>query len=51
VMSRGPLTSHPLQRCGITTCEDLQEVAKSTLVNGMELNVAVLMCLAAVGLS
>jgi hypothetical protein len=39
-----PLTSPPLQRCGITMCEDLQEVARSALVKGIDLQVAALMC-------
>jgi hypothetical protein len=39
-----PLTSPPLQRCGITTHEDLQEVTRSALVKGIESKVAVLMC-------
>jgi hypothetical protein len=33
---RCPLTSPPLQRHGVTTCEDRQEVARSALVNGIE---------------
>jgi hypothetical protein len=30
-MDRCPLTSPPLQKCSITTCEDLQEVTRSAL--------------------
>jgi hypothetical protein len=37
---------HPpfLQRCGITTHKDLQEVARSALVKKIKLNVAALIC-------
>jgi hypothetical protein len=37
-----PLTLPPLQKCGITTCEDCQEVARSALVKGIESKMAVL---------
>jgi hypothetical protein len=33
-----PLILPPFQKCGVTTHEDCQEVARSTLVKGMELN-------------
>jgi hypothetical protein len=34
-----PLTLPPLQKCGITTCEDCQEVSRSNLVEGIELKI------------
>jgi hypothetical protein len=37
-----PLTSPPLQRRGVTTHEDRQEVARSALVNGIESKMAAL---------
>jgi hypothetical protein len=37
-----PLTLPPLQKCGVTTCEDRQEVARSALVKGIELKMATL---------
>jgi hypothetical protein len=53
-MSKGKWTEAPyitlLQRCGITMCEDLQEVARSALVNGIESKMAALICRAALGL-
>jgi hypothetical protein len=48
---RCPLTSPPFQRCIVTTCKDLQLVARSAWVKGMELKIAVLICRAAPGLS
>jgi hypothetical protein len=33
---RCPLTLPPLQKCGVTTREARQEVARSALVNGIE---------------
>jgi hypothetical protein len=36
---RYPLTLPPLQKYGVTTCEDCQEVSRSTLVKGIELRV------------
>jgi hypothetical protein len=48
-MDRCPLTSPPLQRRGVTTCEDRQEVAKSALVNGIESKMAALIWRAAPG--
>jgi hypothetical protein len=44
-----PLTLPPLQRHGITTREDCQEVARSALVKEIELKRAVLMWRAALG--
>jgi hypothetical protein len=44
-----PLTLPPLQKCGVTTREDRQEVARSALVNGMESKMAALICRAALG--
>jgi hypothetical protein len=41
-MDRCPLTLPPLQKCGVTMCEDRQEVARSTLVKGIELKMAAL---------
>jgi hypothetical protein len=35
-----PLTLPPLQKCGVTTCEDCQEVARSALVKGIESKMA-----------
>jgi hypothetical protein len=37
-----PLTLPPLQRCGVTTREDCQEVARSALVKGIESKMATL---------
>jgi hypothetical protein len=44
-----PLTLPPLQRCSITMHEDHQEVARSTLVKGIESKMAVLIWCAAPG--
>jgi hypothetical protein len=41
-MDRCPLTLPPLQKRGVTTCEDLQEVARSALAKGIELKMATL---------
>jgi hypothetical protein len=41
-MDRSPLTLPPLQKHGVTTCKDRQEVARSTLVKGMESKMAAL---------
>jgi hypothetical protein len=40
-----PLILPPLAKCSVTTCEDRQEVARSALVKGIELKMAVLGCL------
>jgi hypothetical protein len=48
-MDRCPLTSSPLQRHGIVTREDLQEVARSALVKESESKVPTLICRAALG--
>jgi hypothetical protein len=40
---RCPLTLPPYQRCGIMTCKDRQEVARSALVNEIESKRAALM--------
>jgi hypothetical protein len=45
-----PLISPPLQKHGITMCEDLQEVTRSARVNGMLLKIAALIGQAALGL-
>jgi hypothetical protein len=37
-----PLTSPPLQRCGVTMCEDIQEVARSAQVKRMVSKMAAL---------
>jgi hypothetical protein len=37
-----PLTSPPLQKHSVTMCKDCQEVARSALVKGIELKMAVL---------
>jgi hypothetical protein len=47
-MDRCPLTLPPLQKRGITTCED-QEVARSTLVKGMGSKMAALIWRTALG--
>jgi hypothetical protein len=39
-MDRCPLTLPPLQKCGVMTCKDCQEVARSTLVKEIELKMA-----------
>jgi hypothetical protein len=44
-----PLTLPPLQKNGVTTCEDHQEVARSALVNGIESKMAALIWRAAPG--
>jgi hypothetical protein len=44
-----PLTLPPLQKHGVTTREDRQEVARSALVKGIELKVAALIWRAALG--
>jgi hypothetical protein len=41
-MDRCPLTSPPLQRCGVMTHKDLYEVAKSAQVKGMVSKMAAL---------
>jgi hypothetical protein len=45
---RCPLTLPP-SKCGITTCEDCQEVARSALVKGIESKMAALIWHAALG--
>jgi hypothetical protein len=44
-----PLTLPPLQKCSITTCKNSQEVARSTLVKGIESKMATLIWNAAPG--
>jgi hypothetical protein len=44
-----PLTLPPLQKRGVTTREDHQEVARSAPVKGMESKMAALICRAAPG--
>jgi hypothetical protein len=44
-----PLTLPPLQKRGITTCKDRQEVTRSALVKGMESKMAALIWRAAPG--
>jgi hypothetical protein len=44
-----PLTLPPLQKHGVMMCEDCQEVARSTLVKGMESKMATLIWCAALG--
>jgi hypothetical protein len=44
-----PLTLPPLQRCGIMTHEDYQDVARSSLVKGIESKMATLIWHAALG--
>jgi hypothetical protein len=44
-----PLTLPPFQKCGVMTCEDRQEVARSALVKGMESKMAALIWRAALG--
>jgi hypothetical protein len=44
-----PLTLPSLQKCGVTTCEDRQEVARSALVKGMESKMAALIWCAMLG--
>jgi hypothetical protein len=44
-----PLTLPPLQKRGVTTCEDRQEVARATLVKGIESKIAALIWHAALG--
>jgi hypothetical protein len=39
---RCPLTLPPLQKCGVTTCKDHQEIARSALVKGIESKMAAL---------
>jgi hypothetical protein len=39
----------PPSKCGITTCEDHQEVARSTLVKGIESKMAALIWHAVLG--
>jgi hypothetical protein len=46
---RCPLTLPPLQKRGVMTCEDRQEVARSALVKGMESKMAALIWRAALG--
>jgi hypothetical protein len=46
---RCPLTLPPLQKRGVMTREDRQEVARSALVKGMESKIAALICRAAPG--
>jgi hypothetical protein len=48
-MNGCPLTSPPLQRCGVMSCEDLHEVTRSAWVKGMVLKMATLMWQAAPG--
>jgi hypothetical protein len=48
-MDRCPLTLPPLQKHGVTMCEDFQEVARSALVKGIELKMAALIWRAAPG--
>jgi hypothetical protein len=48
-MDRCPLTLPPLQKRGITTHEDRQEVARSALVKGIESKMAALIWCAAPG--
>jgi hypothetical protein len=44
-----PLTLPPLQKCGVTTREDRQDVTRSALMKGMESKMAALIWRAAPG--
>jgi hypothetical protein len=48
-MDSCPLTLPPLQKRGVTMCEDCQEIARSALVKGMESKMATLICCTVLG--